>query len=92
MYAFSSILLAWLPPLMFGVLYEATGSMRAGMGVACVWHGAACVVLLAFVDVAKGSENAAATLNERRGAGGAAGDASGGARVAPAEDAPVAPS
>ena len=41
------------------------------MGVACVWHGAACVLLVFGVDVEKGTKDAARTLAERRGAGGA---------------------
>ena len=92
-YAFSSIVLAWCPPLLFGLCYEATGSMRLGMGVACVWHGASCAVLLLLVDVKRGAEMAARTLDARRrgaGGGGKIAPAEGG-KIAPAEGANIAP-
>jgi MFS-type transporter involved in bile tolerance (Atg22 family) len=82
-YNFFGASLSWVPSLLFGATYQGTGSMRLGMALVCVFHAVACVGLVCFVDVERGSADARRTRSKRRGAAFASGVA-----PAPANDTP----
>ena len=65
-YQFASISLGWAPPLIFGLVYEATGSMRMAIVTPAFFHGAAAVFLQWGVDMTKGGDRVTATLHKRR--------------------------